>query len=122
MTSGVPRRFVGDYEDYLWKKEQEAESERLPVAPKAANAVKPVRVDKAELRRRRAAVRKVEADINAAHVERERLMALLADVKTYATGGPQSKNAAKALQESERKIAQLEAEWERLTEELDSVS
>ena len=47
--------------------------------------------------------------------------ALLADVKTYATGGPQSKNATKALQESERKIAQLEADWERLTEGLDSV-
>jgi ATP-binding cassette subfamily F protein 3 len=121
VTSGVPRRFVGDYEDYLWKKEQEAASESAPVTPKVANGTKPVRVDKAEMRRRRAALRKVESDINAAHAERERLTALLSDVKTYAGGGPQSKNATKALQESERKIAQLEADWERLTEGLDSV-
>jgi ATP-binding cassette, subfamily F, member 3 len=121
VTSGVPRRFVGDYEDYLWKKEQERSSESAPVTPKVVNGTKPARVDKAEMRRRRAAVRKVEADINAAHAERERLTSLLADVKTYSSGGPQSKNAAKALQESERKIAQLESDWERLTEGLDSV-
>ncbi len=57
VTSGVPRRFVGDYEDYLWKKEQEQESESAPVKPKVVNGTKPARVDKAEMRRRRAAVR-----------------------------------------------------------------
>ena len=117
VTSGVPRWYLGDYEDYLWKNEQEAVAD----TPAAVAAPKPTRVDKAELRRRRAAIRKIEADIDAAHAERERLTALLADVKAYASGGPQTKNAAKALRESEQKIARLEADWERLTEELDSV-
>jgi ATP-binding cassette, subfamily F, member 3 len=115
---GVPRWFVGDYDDYLWKKAQEdaVVTSETPVAkPKAP------RVDKAELRRQRAAVRLVEQQINEAHAERERLTALLADAKTYAKSGPQTKNAAKALRASEQKIAELESEWERLTEGLDTV-
>jgi ATP-binding cassette, subfamily F, member 3 len=116
---GVPRWYVGDYEDYEWKKTQEAAA--AAPAVEVAPSSKPARVDKAEMRRRRAAVRKIEADINEAHAERERLTALLADAKVYATKGPQVKNATKALQESERRIAQLEADWERLTEELDSI-
>jgi ATP-binding cassette subfamily F protein 3 len=119
VTSGTPRWYVGDYDDYMWKKEREADV--TPMAAASAPAQKTARVDKAEMRRRRAAVRKIEADIDTAHAERERLTALLADAKTYAAGGPQSKNAAKALQDAEKRIAQLEADWERLTEELGSI-
>jgi ATP-binding cassette subfamily F protein 3 len=120
VESGVPRWYVGDYDDYLWKKDQESAAPgAAPVA--IASASKPARIDKAEMRRRRAAVRKIEADIDSAHAERERLTALLADARTYAAGGPQSKNAAKALQEAEKRIAQLEADWERLTEQLESI-
>jgi ATP-binding cassette subfamily F protein 3 len=118
VDAGSIRWFVGDYEHYLYRKAQE---EVVAPEPIAVAARKPTaRADKAELRRRRAAVRKVEADITKVHAERERLLLLLADAKQY-TSGTQAQNAGRALQESERRLAQLESEWERLTEGLDSV-
>jgi ATP-binding cassette subfamily F protein 3 len=118
VESGTVRWFVGDYEHYLYRKAQEEVAAPEPVAVAAR---KPSgRADKAELRRRRAAVRKVEADITEVHAERERLLALLADAKQY-TSGTQAQNAGRALQESERRLEHLESEWERLTEGLDSV-
>jgi len=118
VDSGSIRWFVGDYEHYLYRKAQE---EVVAPEPARVAARKPTaRVDKAELRRRRAAVRKVEADITEVHAERERLLALLADAKQYTTG-TQAQNAGRALRESEHRLKQLESDWERLTEGLDSV-
>jgi ATP-binding cassette subfamily F protein 3 len=125
VDSGKVRWFVGDYEHYLYRKAQEEEV--APAAdvvgtakPKGPSGKSGPRVDKAELRRRRAAVRKIESEITDVHTERERLNALLADTKLY-TSGPQSKNAANALKEADRRLARLESEWEQLTEGLDSI-
>jgi ATP-binding cassette subfamily F protein 3 len=118
VDSGHIRWFVGDYEHYLYRKAQEEET--APAAAPVAAAKTTTRVDKAELRRRRAAVRKVEAEITEVHAERERLTSLLSDAKQY-TSGTQAQNAAKSLEAAERRLAQLESEWERLTEALETV-
>ncbi len=97
---------AGDYEHFLWRKAQEAAPLPEPTRPTAERP----RLDKAELRRLRAAVRKVEADLAETHAKR-------ADLATRAF----TREEAKELEETERRIAKLEAEWEKLTEGLDSV-
>jgi ATP-binding cassette, subfamily F, member 3 len=88
VTSGVPRSFLGTYDDYMWRLAQEQAEMSAPAkaAPKERG-----KLDKAELRRVRAAVRRVEAEIETAH----------------ATG-------------DERTVKKLESEWERLTAALDA--
>jgi ATP-binding cassette subfamily F protein 3 len=114
VVSGTPRVFVGDYEHYLWRKVQETgeaqEPEAVPV-----ERVKAPRIDKAELRRRRAAVRKVEAELSEAHEERERLAGLLADPRSYVSD---DRDVGKEFERAQRRLAKLEADWERLTEGL----
>src|SRR5207248_6672983 len=56
VTSGVPRVYLGDYDDYLWKKTQE-ESVEVPAVARAAKEPSASKRDKAETRRIRAAVR-----------------------------------------------------------------
>ncbi len=127
VESGVVRWFVGDYEHYLYRKAQEQEAAQAPAPMVAAKAAAKTaakagsRVDKAELRRRRAAVRKVEAEITEVNAERDRLAALLADTKTYASG-EMSRNALRAHDAAEQNLAKLESDWERLTESLDSTA
>jgi ATP-binding cassette subfamily F protein 3 len=111
VTSGVPRSFLGSYDDYLYRKEQDEHGDP------DAQATKPTkdrpRIDKSEARRLRAAVRRVEAELDAAHAERQRCEALLADPRAYANDTLKEHAAAAA------RVSKLESEWERLTETLD---
>jgi ATP-binding cassette subfamily F protein 3 len=124
VESGTPRMFVGDYEHYLWRKAQEQEAAEavaaIPtdlkkVSTNGSGGGKRPKLNKAELRQRRAAVRKIEAEITQAHAESERLTSVLADPSSYVQG---EKDAAKELEQAQRHLAKLEAEWERLTADL----
>jgi len=114
VVSGTPRVFVGDYEHYLWRRAQETGELQEPEAVQVER-VKAPRVDKAELRRRRAAVRRVEAEITEAHEERERLAGMLADPRSYVSN---DRDVGKEFERAQRRLAKLEADWERLTEDL----
>jgi ATP-binding cassette subfamily F protein 3 len=114
VDSGRPRMFVGDYEHYLWRKAQEAE-QVAEQAPVERSKPKGQKLNKAELRQRRAALRKLEADIEAAHAAHKALTEQLADPGSYVRA---ERDAAKEHDRSARQLAKLEAEWERLTESL----
>jgi ATP-binding cassette subfamily F protein 3 len=117
VVDGTPRVFVGDYEHYLWRKTQENGEPPESEVVSAPERQKGPRVDKAELRRRRAALRKVEAELSEAHADRERLAGLLADPRSYVSN---DKDVGKEFDRAQRRLSKLETEWERLTEELDS--
>jgi ATP-binding cassette subfamily F protein 3 len=115
VKDGVPRSFLGGYDDYLWKIESEDEPDAP--APKQPRA----KIDKAELRRMRAAVRRVETELDRAHAELKALESKLADPAVYVS----SKEADVIVKEQKAaagRVTQLESEWERLTEALEAVS
>jgi ATP-binding cassette subfamily F protein 3 len=115
VKDGVPRSFLGDYDDYLWKIEQED-------APQAPVVQKPrAKIDKAELRKMRAAVRRVETELDRAHDELKALEAKLADPSIYVSSR-EADDITKAHKAATKRVTQLEAEWEKLTETLEAVS
>jgi ATP-binding cassette subfamily F protein 3 len=115
VTSGVPRSYEGTYDDYLYRKTQEEDGE----APRVAQVSKErSKLDKAELRRLRAAVRRVETDLVAAHAERERFEELFADPAVYVSSAS-SDETTRAHSAALKRVAELESEWERLIEALE---
>jgi hypothetical protein len=60
----------------------------------------------------------VEAELEAAHAERARAEAELADPLVY-TRSTKSDDAMRAHAAASRRVSELESEWERLTESLD---
>jgi ATP-binding cassette, subfamily F, member 3 len=113
VTSGVPRSFLGDYDDYLYRISQEVEAPAIPRATQRDRA----KVDKAELRRLRAAVRRVENELDRAHAERKHFEELLADPRVY-TRSEKSDETMRAHTAAAKRVSELETEWERLTETL----
>ena len=85
--------------------------------PVVAQARPKAKLDKAELRRRRAAVRKVEAEISDVHAEKDRLAELIAT--SGGTSTSSGSDVVKAYEKTVRKITQLESDWEKLTEGLE---
>ncbi len=116
VTSGVARSFLGDYDDYLYRKTQEENAEEATLSP-TTHSERP-KVDKAELRRVRAAVRRIETELEAAHAERERFAQELADPLVY-TRGKKSDEVMRGHTAATRRVAELESEWERLTGSMD---
>jgi ATP-binding cassette subfamily F protein 3 len=113
VTSGVVRSFPGAYDDYLYRLQLEEE-------PPAASLPRSTRtkVDKAELRKVRAAVRRVESELEQAHADRQRFEAMLADPMAY-TRSAKSDEAMQGHTAAARRVTELESEWERLTESLE---
>jgi ATP-binding cassette, subfamily F, member 3 len=109
VNAGVVRSYLGDYDDYLWRKQQEAE----PVAPKSTVARPRVKQDRAALRKLRADVRRVEAELDAAVAERSEIETRLATPTAY------SQDDVKAHAVALKRVAKLESEWERLAAELE---
>jgi ATP-binding cassette subfamily F protein 3 len=110
VTAGVVRCYLGDYDDYLWKKDHDSSAvELVPVAVKAKT-----KADKAALRKLRAEVRRVEAELDAAVAERVAIEERLANPRAYSADDVQAHAAAMKL------VDKLEAEWEKLTEQLDA--
>jgi ATP-binding cassette subfamily F protein 3 len=115
VTSGVARSFLGTYDDYLWRKEQEQlDSKPAPAEPKPRS-----KVDKAELRKMRAAVRRIESQLDAANADLKQLEATLADPALY-TSRAEADEMTRAHKAAAKRVTQLETEWERLTETLES--
>jgi len=113
VEAGVVRSFLGDYDDYLWRKTQE---EAPPDIQKPAAKAKP-KAEKAALRKLRADVRRVEAELDAAVAERERCEQLLATAWTTTTD-----DVVKAHSVATKRVAELESTWERLTEQLEGTA
>ena len=113
VKDGVPRSFLGTYDDYLWRLEQESD-EPVISAPKPR-----AKIDKAELRKMRAAVRRVETELDRAHDELKTLEAKLADPAIYVSSR-EADEITKAHKAASKHVSQLEAEWEKLTETLEA--
>jgi ATP-binding cassette subfamily F protein 3 len=113
VKDGVPRSFLGAYDDYLWKIEQEIGPEQTSVKQPRA------KIDKAELRRMRAAVRRIEAELDRAHDELKALETRLADPTIYVSSR-EADGISKAHKAATKRVTQLEAEWEKLTETLEA--
>ena len=114
VKDGVPRSFLGTYDDYRWKVEQESD-DRPAAEPSKPRA----KIDKAELRRMRAAVRRVETELDRAHGELKALEAKLADPTIYVSSR-EADDITKAHKAATKRVTQLEAEWEKLTEILEA--
>ncbi len=127
VRSGAVRSFPGDYDYYLWrtaqeKAEQAQEAEPAPQerpAPAAREHRRSTAADRADVRKQRAEVRKVERSLEQAHGEAERLSAVLADPGFYSSGEDVA-GTTKAYEDLRTRIAELEREWERLTEGLEA--
>jgi ATP-binding cassette subfamily F protein 3 len=113
VTAGVARSFPGAYDDYLYRKEQE-ETPATPVSKRPTRT----KTDKAELRKLRAAVRRVESELERAHADRQRFEQMLADPMAY-TRSAKSDEAMQGHTAAARRVAELESEWERLTDSLE---
>jgi ATP-binding cassette subfamily F protein 3 len=115
VTAGVTRSFLGGYDDYLYRKAREEDGEfSIETRPGKSRP----RGDKAEARRRRAALRRIEAELDAAVAERDRVEKLMAEPTLHAS----SAKADEMMREHKaavHRISELETEWERLTEALE---
>ncbi|MEX2539896.1 MAG: ABC-F family ATP-binding cassette domain-containing protein [Actinomycetota bacterium] len=118
VTSGVPRSYEGAYDDYLYRKAQESEEQSALPAKSAGPQKDRGKLDKAEARRQRAAVRRVENELESAHAERERLEQQLADPLVYVSSS-KAEEAMRAQSAAARRVSELESEWERLTDGLE---
>jgi len=114
VTAGVARAYPGSYDDYLWRKDQEDEQASVPASPRPTRT----KADKAELRKLRAAVRRVESELERAHADRQRFEEMLADPMAY-TRSAKSDEAMQGHTAAARRVAELESEWERLTDSLE---
>ncbi len=111
--------FPGNYEDYLWRKEREANPEAKTVAaqPAVASVQKPQKkTNPQKLKKLQDRVMALEVEIAAL----ESASASLIDRLSNANG--ESAALALDLQSSRKRITTLEAEWEQATAELQSVS
>ncbi|MGH2794890.1 MAG: ABC-F family ATP-binding cassette domain-containing protein [Actinomycetota bacterium] len=119
VTAGVIRSFAGDYEYYLERTAAGAPAEQTK-APKEKDRAEAKR-EAAEVRqarsRAKAAVRKIETQIEDAHAEMEKLGGLLADAAFY-TSGEDVAGAVHRYEELQAAVRSLEDEWERRTADL----
>ncbi len=114
VNAGVVRSFLGEYDDYLYKKEQEGAE---PEGASAAKSSKPrPKADRAAARKLRADVRRVEAELDAAVAERTEIEERLANPRAY------TQDDMKAHDVARKRVAKLESEWESLTTKLDGLA
>jgi ATP-binding cassette subfamily F protein 3 len=115
VVHGRVRSFDGDYEYYLSKVEEETAPESKAPVTKASKR------EEAEARqarsRAKSAVRRVEEQLERTHAEMETLGALLADPDFY-TKGDDIGDAVREYERLQGQVAELEAEWERLTADM----
>jgi ATP-binding cassette subfamily F protein 3 len=120
IGGGAVTVYPGNYEDYLWRKEREANPEvasATPIPAAGAQLVKPQkRVNPQKLKKLQERVAAIEAEI----AKLETKSASLVDVLSHANGD--SGQASRDLQSSRDRIAALESEWEQATSELAEVS
>jgi ATP-binding cassette subfamily F protein 3 len=121
VVDGRVRAFAGDYESYLERKEAEAggAASRGTGAGARATDERERKRREAEERQQRsrakAALRRVEEDLERAHEGLAKLGARLADPEFYSSGD----GVADAVQEygaMQKRIGELESEWERLAD------
>jgi ATP-binding cassette subfamily F protein 3 len=116
VVDGRVRVFDGDYEEYLAR--IEAERAGPAPAPRAPIDAKERKRSEAEERQARSraknAVRKVETDLETTHAEMTALGARLADPEFYAAQDGVA-DAVRAYETLQKRVAELESEWERLT-------
>jgi ATP-binding cassette subfamily F protein 3 len=126
VDAGRVRSYEGDYELYLYRKEREtapaaerkvATGHKSPVPEARARRQVSAR-ERALLREQRAAVRRVERELDRETTELRRLEKQLADPAFYADGGEDVASAVRRHGEVRERVASLEAEWERTAEEL----
>jgi ATP-binding cassette subfamily F protein 3 len=129
VETGHVRSYDGDYELYRYRKEREAmpNAEQRPAAPVTAQPVEAKQRrqvsarERDRLRERRAAVRRVERELERETAELRRLEEQLADPAFYADGGEDVAKAVRRHGEMRERIASLEVEWERSAEELSAL-
>ncbi|HVL88864.1 MAG TPA: ABC transporter C-terminal domain-containing protein, partial [Actinomycetota bacterium] len=125
---GRVRSHPGDYESYLWKREKE-EAEAAATAERAAAASQPKRSASSDKERRRIEAQQrsgqrkvrdriatIEREIETRTAEMKELEARLADPAFYATGDGVPE-AIQAYDAAKKRVEELEAEWDRATEE-----
>jgi len=128
VTPGRVRSHPGDYESYLWKREKE-EAEAAATAERAAAASQPKRSASSDKERRRIEAQQrsgqrkvrdriatIEREIETRTAEMKELEARLADPAFYATGDGVPE-AIQAYDAAKKRVEELEAEWDRATEE-----
>ncbi len=128
VEAGRVRVYEGDYDLYLYRKERQGGQERPePAAPAkggASEAKERRRAgaqQRARLRERREAVRRVEAELERETAELGRLEEQLADPGFYAGAGPEVGETVRRHGEVRERIARLEAAWERAALELSAL-
>jgi ATP-binding cassette subfamily F protein 3 len=123
VEGGRVRSYEGDYELYLYRKEREA----APAPPDTAPPPRPRRDPKERrrlaarererMRASRAAVRRVERDLENATRDLRDLEERLADPGVHMDPGHDVGAMARRHGELKERIADLESEWERVAEE-----
>jgi ATP-binding cassette, subfamily F, member 3 len=132
VNAGRVRSYDGDYELYLYRKERESgtsfgepatsTSTRSTSTPPDAKARRQATArERAARSHRRAAVRKVERELDQETAELRALEERLADPEFYRTGGDDVAAAVRRYEETRARIALLEKEWERTAEELSAL-
>jgi len=133
VDAGRIRSFEGDYELYLYRKERERDDAtpqrrgRPEPEPATATVAAPkarrqaTARERARVRERRAAVRRVERELDRETAELRRLEQQLADPAFYANGGEDVAEAVRLHGEVRVRIAALESEWERTAEALSAL-
>ncbi len=115
VTAGVARTYLGDYDDYLWKKQQEGEPTTV-VTAKSKATKQATKADRAALRKLRADVRRVETELDAAVADRKAIEERLSNPSAY------SADDVKAHSAATKAVARLEREWEKLSEQLEAAN
>jgi ATP-binding cassette subfamily F protein 3 len=132
VNAGRVRFYDGDYGLYLYRKEHEPETSVGEAAsatsspststPSEAKARRQASArDRAVRNERRAAVRRVERELDREAAELRALEERLADPEFYRTGGDDVAAAVRRYEETRTRIALLEKEWERTAEELSAL-
>jgi ATP-binding cassette subfamily F protein 3 len=130
VNEGRVRSYDGDYELYLYRKEREpgtsvgrpATSTPSTSVPSDARARRQATARERAVRsERRAAVRRVERELDREVAELRTLEERLADPEFYRTGGDDVAAAVRRYEETRARIALLEKEWERTAEELSAL-
>src|SRR5204863_6103883 len=114
---------------YRYRKEREASptaagpttSVRPPVPLEAKARRQAMAQERAVLREHRTAVQRVERELDREAAELRRLEEQLADPAFYKTGGDDVAKAVRSHSETRDRIAFLEQEWERATEQLSTL-